>query len=299
MNQLSENQALIDHIKAIESERPRVIATEVDGQALNLIVVDGSVIDLRKYTEPLLDRPRRRKGTANFTDQTSFEEHAKRFAGPSTTLWATYSDGVPKLISVLNYHAEKEGLPEHCDHRGVYKFPFSEEWKAWQDAERVTFNQGDFAAFLEERAQDLVAANRAPDEIKATMQRLGKVIADPLDLVKLSRGLRVNVDNEVVNAKNNSTGEVEVVFKTAHTTKDKDGGVVHVPGAFVLHIPVFQRGEFITLAAFLRYRVTGNSITWGFDLYRASAAVEEAFHEVCESAAKSTGLPLFFGAPEV
>ncbi len=296
MSNESNAQAVISYIERLLATRPEVKAFEADGIEVPFVVSGGELLQLRSLVDDYLPRPRRRKGTATFTDQTSFEQHVNRFKNEASTLWATRSSEGVELRCVLNYHPSGDALPEHGDHVGVYSCPASEEWLAWQEENATWMSQSEFASFLEDRERDIVGSDKAPDDVRAAMERLGRVIAEPLDLVALARGLRVHVRSEVQNETNLQTGECEIQFKTEHSAQ-RGGQTVVVPGAFVVQIPIFERGEEVQLGVLLRYRVT-DGIKWRYDLYRPTKVLEDAFHQACESASKETALPLFFGTPE-
>ena len=294
--------AIINAIK--EMLPPPIQHIEFDGLRVPVLVSrnpdDGSLhsMGLEDLVDPARVRPRARSGSATFTNQTSFEEHAKRFAGDNTTLWGDRGDRTsPKLVSVLDYHhAGADGLPEFGAHRGVYRFPLSEEWRTWTAADGASMDQARFAEFIESNLLDVVSPDSAPDHLTATLGALEMAVASATQLVQLSRGLKVFVSSEVEDTTNLSSGECEIRFKIEH--RDKTGGKLRVPGALVIHVPVFDGGVGVTLAVLLRYQVVADRLMWTLKLYRPTAAFDAAFSEACLNAASNTGLPLFFGVSE-
>lgn len=259
-------------------------------------------------------RPKRRRGTASFTDLDSLIAHANRFKGKDSALFAIDDRKAPQLISVINYHqAGFEGAPEFGDHRGHYHFPLSDEWLAWDGKNADPMTQGEFAAFLEDRIGDVLPPpTEAPDKSMAKgntspegergsklaelQKLLGGEWAGQSRLLELARSFKVYENSTVKNAINLQTGEVQLQFETEH--KDQSGAPLKVPNMFLIGIPVFRLGPVYRMAVRLRYRNQGGKLFWIFQLYRPEAVFDDAFKEGCAYAAKETGLPLFIGKPE-
>lgn len=264
------------------------------------------VVDLKPYVDARRDRPERRAGTAQFTQLASFVQHAQRFADGHSAIFAIDNPAAPKLMSVLDYHEGNhvdedagpvEGKARFGQHRGVYNFPVSDEWKAWTSAP-AQMAQDTFAAFLEERIADVLAPEAVGDKAKEFAGELGITLASPARLMELSRGLSVRVDSRVTNAANLSTGEVQLSYEESHTARD--GGPLKVPGGFVIAIPVFRGGALYQIPVRLLYRVhrSEGRVAWSVRLHRADRSFADAFKEAAEYAREATGLPLFYGTPE-
>ncbi|EKE68720.1 DUF2303 family protein [Oceanibaculum indicum] len=260
------------------------------------------------------ERPRRRRGTASFTDLDSLIAHANRFKGEHSALFAIDDRKAPQLISVINYNqAGFDGAPEHADHRGHYHFPLSDEWKAWDAVNGRMLEQGEFAEFIEDRIGDVTAApteaadpsfakGRSDGEGQrssnlADLQKLlGGTWAGQSTLMDMSRGMKINEAARVKQATNLQTGEVQVQYETEH--KDQDGAPVKVPNMFLIIIPVFHNGPLYRIAVRLRYRLREGRISWAMQMYRPDLVFDDAFKEGCNRAAQATELPLFIGKPE-
>src|SRR6185295_9776949 len=116
----------------------------------------------------------------------------------------------PKLVSVFDYHAP--GKPAFCQHRGVYAFPLSDEWLAWQRASR-SMSQVDFAQFVEDRLLDVASPDAAPPATSQLCISLGLTLATPTQLMALSRGLTVRAEQKASQAVTLSSGELQVSFE--------------------------------------------------------------------------------------
>ena len=280
---------LEDHLE------PRLVNLEgPDGRKAKVLVVAGGL--KAQSIKPLLDEyltaPERRKGTARLHDLVSFIGHTSRFADEHSVIFADPNPKAPSLAAVLDYHQKgHEGAPRFGEHRALYNFPLSEEWLAWTSRHGVRMSQVDFAAFLEDRINDVASPPEEHELIKH-----GGFLASPSRLVELARGLEVNVGAAVKNAMNLSSGEAQIQFVTEH--RDAQGKPLSIPTAFVIGIPVFKNGAPYEVGVRLRYRVKEGSVSWFIELHRADKVFDHAFREACDTAAQSTGLPLYLGSPE-
>lgn len=278
---------------------------------------------IKKFLDEYRTTPERKKGTAKAGDLASLIGLANRFKDEYSAIFArpgklaTEADATaaaPVIEVVFNYNEpttvgvpvggsldqaleSHAGGPRFGDHRAIYAFPFSEEWKAWNLQNAKPMTQELFAMFLEDHIADVASPNGAPSELSAFFfEKLGVDFATPARLIELSRGLTVHVGQKVRNAKNLASGEAQLQFVEEH--QDAAGGELKVPGAFLLAIPVFQFDAPYHVAVRLRYRVAGGNIVWLFELHRADRIFDHAFKEACDKAKKDTGLPLFIGSPE-
>ena len=130
-------------------------------------------------------------------------------------------------------------------------------------------DQAEFAEFLEANISDM----SVPLEVEtAQYEDLFKTsFAVPTDLIALARGLTIHVGAKVKNAFRTQSGETEMVFEEAHT--GANGEPLHVPGLFLIRLPLFVGGTPVGIAARLRYRLANNAIVWSYELYRWQEAI--------------------------
>ena len=245
--------------------------------------------------------PIRRKGVARLTALDSLIDHVQRFKSAESALFAVDDAKKPAIVAVLNYHKQgSDGAPDFGDHRAVYDYPVSEEWKAWTAANLNKMTQAEFALFLEDHINDVIPLIVGEDQIGEELERYintcgGGEPASPQRLVDLSRRLDVYENSTIKSATKLQSGEGEISFASEHV--DSDGKPVKVPGLFMIAIPVFRNGPMYRIAVRLRYRVSGG-LSFFFEMWRADKAFDVAFHEGCQRVAIETELPLFFGEPE-
>ena len=204
---------------------------------------------------------------------------------------------------MLDYHeaVNSEGeprfnpLPRFGTHRAGYRFPLSAEWKAWNAANKKAMGQADFAAFVEERALDILPApsfqgdlNEADKKLKTLADLLNGKFAGPEKMMALSRGLAIFETSKVINATNINSGEGVITFEEEH--QDGEGTKLEVPNLFCIGVPVVEGGE--------PSRKQGPAIAWHYDLYRHDVVFDDAFKGACETVKAGTELPLLVGAPE-
>ncbi len=264
---------------------------------------------IKPFVDEWRDRPVRREGTATLMTLDSFIAHAVRFKDRQSMLFVDPDPKAPYLLSVLDYHEAAQvmppdeqgtwpGQPRFGRHRGVYRFPLSEEWKAWMAKNGQGMGQADFAEFLEDRIADVLdpAAASQNHEQNELVKALKGTIADPARLIDLSRGLSVRAESTVRQQLNLSSGEVQIQWDEEH--KDSTGVPLKIPNLFLLAIPVFDRGLLYEIHVRLRYRVSAGKVTWFYELHRPDRYFRHALDRACDKARADTGLPLLYGTPE-
>lgn len=283
-------------------EPQRIAAADGENVAcVYTVPANIQVLDMAKYIDAQRPAPVRRKGTARLGDLPSFIAHVNRFKDTDSAIFADNSFPNPCLTGVLNYNRiGATGAPQFGDHRAVYNFPFSKEWNIWNGKDSEGMNQSEFAAFIEDNINDILAPEDADVASSEALQKiatlLGGNFAGPSTMVTLSRGLSVYESAAVETATNLNTGEGKIVFKSEHN--DAAGAPIKVPNMFLLGIPVFENGDSYRIAVRLRYRLKQGSLTWFYQLYQINKAFDSAFKEASDNAAKATELPLFLGNPE-
>lgn len=282
----------------IDAKTLAITAPDFNGEVDVIVRPSELAIEsVAKYVDEFRSEPRRRKGVAKFQDLASFTAHATRFKDADSALFANPEPTSPTMTSLLDYHrAGSGGSPRFGEHRGVYAFPLSEEWKAWREKNAKVMLQSEFAEWIENRILDVADPTGAGDNSRAFAETAGAVFASPSRLLELSRGLTMRVGAKIQNVVNLGTGEAQMQFVTEH--QDASGAPLKVPSAFLLALPVFQNGAPYEVCARLRYRNKDAAIVWFYELYRPERIFEHAFKEACAQAQSETGLPLFVGSPE-
>ena len=237
--------------------------------------------------------PPRRKGTATADTLASFVELTNRHKDANSALFGRAIWPSPSLTAVLNYDAEGVGA-RFGDHRVVYAFPLTEEFKAWVGCNAKPMDQEVFAAFLEEHAAELAAPM---DGERSEYERLfGEAMATPQEVVMLSRHLEVFVNAKAKQGVRLQSGERVVEFSEDHV--NAKGERITIPGVFMVSLRAFVDGEPVRIPARLRYRISGGDIKWFYQLYRWEFFLREQVQRDLNEAAEKTALPSYEGSPE-
>lgn len=288
--------------------------TSAKGEQADILLAPEGLraVEMEKFFAANRDKPPRRAGTHIAHTLLAFTLLANRFKAPNSVIFAD-RDGA-RLTAILDFHPEGPGNDDarFGGHRVVYNLPHSEEWKAWLHYDGAPMDQGQFAAFVEERLADVVMPNpqmlgdisdaaaggdfgeRSPaEELAYLAKTLGGTFATPAELVTLSRGLKVREDLTVKGRVNIDNGETEITYESQYS--DGSGAPLRVPNLFLIGIPVYDLGERYVIAVRLRYRIVERKVKWFYQLYRLGKILDHAFTEAALRASADTGLPMYRG----
>jgi uncharacterized protein YfdQ (DUF2303 family) len=253
---------------------------------------------LRTLIEEQRQLPARRAGVATLQTLQGLTALLKRHQDDDSALFVDLNWRAPKIVAIVDYHRQTMAAnphePRHLQHRLEYTFPLSEGWQKWVKKNGRPMNQAQFAAFIEDRISDVSAPK---DTEQAEYEALFKTkIADPFEIVTLSRGLSVSVSAKVQRDVRLQSGEAEMVFEEVH----RDGGnqKLVVPGLFMLSLPVFFRGENVRLPVRLRYRVKEGNVFWFYQMWEPDRFVTDAVERARDAIVVETGVPAYEGAAE-
>jgi hypothetical protein len=263
-------------------------------------------------------KPARRRGTATLTDLDSLVSWANRFKGETSALFAHDDPQSPSLMCIADYHAIGAADPtdpfgdptaRHCAHRAVYKFPLSDEWKAWTSVSGVALDKDDLGEFIERNAKDIfdptpaILAGKDSDKnqdwenrLIRTAQQIEGRYGQLTQLLAMSRRFAVYETTDLTVTSNRDTGEASIQFLNEH--KDADGAPLKVPNLIIIGIPVFRGGAPYRLPVRFRYRKQGAAVKFILTPYNPERAFDAALREAVTRAQEQTELPLFYGAPE-
>ena len=257
-----------------------------------------TVVSLHDEIETYRQGPARTKGEARVETLESFIELVNRHKDATSVIFAATGWPNPKLTAVIDYHGFDVDSSAHttawAQHRIVYPFPLTEEFKVWIGKNGAKMSQVDFAAFLEEHAAELSAPM---DGERTEFELLFKErFASPNELIDLSRSLEVFVGAKVKQGTRLQSGERQVLFETEHM--NGKGEPIDIPGIFMVSVAPFVDGDLVRIPARIRYRIAGGDIVWFYQLYRWEYWLRTRVQNDLLLAAKGTTLPTFEGAPE-
>lgn len=272
-----------------------------------VVPMGKSLVSLKPTLDEFRALPERRRGTSQMRDVNSFIDMVLRFKSGNTTIFANPDRAKPSLTAMFDYHPKGDDAKnaDWLRHQSVYAPQLSDEWKAWGANNAKWMGQGDFALFIEERIPDLIVPNLDDPKLKTYATLVDGIWANPADMVKLSRGLQINVGSTVKNAQTLNSGEVSIVYETEH--RDGAGQPLKIATLFTIAIQVFYAGTLYRIAARLRYRENQGVITWQYQLVRPDLVFDDAFNgppagegdlSIVEKVKTETGVPVFLGSPE-
>lgn len=301
-----ETQGLAAAIAAVnslgvEATKPEVVLVSTEGLATGLPAKVPLSFDRKaqKFVsiKGLIDEhrlvPERRKGIAAVDTLASFVALTNRHKDGGSVLFGKIAWPDPKLTAVINYH-DLDNVARFGDHRVDYAFPLTDEFKSWVECSGKPMKQEEFAAFLEEHAGELASPE---DGERSLYEPLFKEnFGTPSEILMLSRHLEVHVNAKAKQGIRLQSGERTVEFSEEHV--NAKGEKVVIPGVFMVSVPAFVDGSAVRIPARLRYRISGGSIVWFYQLFRWELFLREQVQYDLRDAAEKTGLPYFEGSPE-
>ncbi len=290
---------------ALTGQSTPVLVEAPDGSSQAPILVLPQTLKVHSLAEELdkyRDRPQRRKGTSTAETLESFIALTERFMDGGSAVFARNDPKAPTLTAVLDYHPiGADQPPRFGQHRLRYAFPISPEWQAWTEACGEWMDQGSFAALIEDRIDDIqpppdLNTDPAAADLKSILRVTGGKIADQLEMITLSKGIKINENAQAEQKIDLQSGQGTIFYQSEH--KDGSGNKLEVPPLFLIGIPVFTRGTIYRLPVKLRYRLDHGQVKWRADLHRPDKVYEHAFEQACAQVQEKTALPLYHGAPE-
>lgn len=267
--------------------------------SIPVAIVNGKQPELRSVQRLLEEYrlfPERKSGQAVAQTFASFVELVNRHKTADSVVFADMDWKKPSLTAVIDYHqAASGGKAAFGRHRVHYAFPLSEEWQAWIALNGEKMGQENFAHFIEDHVAELSSPTEA--EIVEFERQFATRVATPSQLVELSRGLQVNIAARVKNVTTLQSGEGQIAWEESH--QDADGKPLKVPGMFILNMAPFFMGDQVRIPVRLRYRPSGASIVWFYQIYRPDQAITQHVRDVLAEAREKTELPAYEGTPEM
>lgn len=300
----SENTAILDaarrfgDIEGVELEPDELPKTLEMFPAVFSVPSGRRLVSVKQFIDELRTRPVRKAGTSELTTIDSFVAQVNRTKDANTVIFADVaSRQEPRLLAVFDYNeAGPTGGPRFGTHRALYRFPVSDQWKAWTGKPIEGIGQADFAEFLESRIMDVLDPTSTGKTLDAFCKQLGITLASPQRLMELSRGLALHAEHKVIQNVNIGSGEAQIGFSENHT--DTAGAPLKVPGGFAIAIPVFRNGPAYQIPVRLRYRVGGGQIRWTLQPQRLDEVWDDAVTESVNAVTTKTELTTLFGTPE-
>jgi len=235
---------------------------------------DDEVLDVLNL-EHLREEPRSVRGSARFTDASSFAAYVTRLADTRTTVWSDRERSA--ITAVFNDHAGPQ-VPGWRDHTAVFRPQTDPDWAAWIERSGKLGSSEAFAEFLEEHYAAIIEPSAADMlEIATTFQAHRSV--------SFSKGTRLQ------------SGDVQLRYQEETSASAGARGNIEIPSVFTVSLAPYLGLSPVKVIARLRYRIREGNLAIGYVLHRPDEVQESAF-EALTSQVK-TGLPeetpVYFG----
>lgn len=218
------------------------------------------------------DAPARIRQAVAFETPQALITYLRDFGTAATTrIFASLADR--KVSALIDYHGAADHSPSWTTHKAIYPAAFAPAFAAWAAVHGKDIPQREFAAFLEDRAEDAVS----PDP--ATLME----VASKFEAVR-------NVDFR--SAINVSTNERQFKYEE----KDSVGGAVAAPKAIKLFTPVFQGCDPVEWAVRFAYDIDGGKLKFRVTIHRFDELLDAQFERLLDAIAVGCpGIPVHRG----
>jgi len=273
----TENDAILEAGRDQTDAHSRVV--EVDGIPVGITNNGGLEVlhDVIQIANQRMPRPRRRRGHTRHTTLDSLITYTATYGGSDTCIWASRDAGT--ITAIYDYHAAGPDKAGWAQDRATYDCPVDPRWEFWGRACEVPHTQDGFGDLIDENLEDLVELDGGPK---------------PLDVLELSRSLRVDIAESYERKINPATGEYNLVAKM-----ERGASSTAIPRAFGLAIPVFVGGPKYMVECRIKLRMTKGQPRFDLTLHREREIHDRAFADVVETVEKRTGRRVFAGDPGV
>lgn len=208
-------------------------------------------------------------------ERTALVAYVNRFRDGRSVIFADFDHG---LISArLDWHEAADAAvplaPQPCEHEARLLLRPSEEYRRWSGMEGKMHPQAEFAAFLEENAEDIVEP-------------------EPATMIEISRDLEAAQGVNFKASVRLESGDRALVYETETRVK----GEITVPREFRVSIPLYQGEEPVTLRCAFRYRIGGGGLSLGFEWRRVEYLRQAHFRQIAYAVSEETGCPVYLGS---
>ena len=307
----------IKQLVQLGADRAAVSVLSVnDGGRQFLMTPSGiTATDITDAVLKSLPNPQHRADTVTLLNIESFSDFVLRYQQPTTVLFADQTK--PRITAVFDYHdainIERDyipaieapedhipapvppPLPQWGRFRAVFNFPQSQQYLIWAGADRKPKTQAELAQFIEDNTLDILEPDAIGDDaaLARAVKSLGIRLGGQAAILEASRGLSVTSTEQIIQAVNIATGEVQIGYTQSHT--DNSRAQLSIPSGFLIGLPIFEGGARYRLLVRLHYRKEGNALKWHIDIFQIENAFRDAFTSESQGAQGRTGAPLFYG----
>lgn len=202
-------------------------------------------------------------------DADSFVEYFKKYSNPNSRIFVDLHNRL--ITAVLDYHEVKSSdAPNPVARRGTHilthTFRHTRKWEAWSAknsaTDAITFGQESFADFMEERIEDVVAADQSA--IRA-----------------MCDGIYATQSAAFANMKRTPGGTTSLSF--TEEAGAKAAGDVPIPNRFTIKLAPFEGTDEVSVSCLLRVQIDKNvkpPIKLSYRMLNIAEIMDNAVREV-------------------
>lgn len=247
--------------------------------------------------EDCLALPIRKRANIQLDDAASFSTYVNLHKKSSSVLYAKIKiqEQVLNVMGIMDDHEfnvqqEQKDAPPNTvigdaawrEHVVQFTPPKTLEWLKWNLHNKKSMSQLEFAAFIEDNLPDIQAVAGSPSGA---------------DMLKMALGFEQTSDAKFSSKLNNQSGGVTMEFIS---TDDKATvSRMEVFNRFTLGLKVFLNGHAYPLEARLKYRASGGSVSFWYELVRPDRVFNTACETTLNAIQEQTALTLLFGQANV
>lgn len=237
----------------------------------------------------LLEKPLRKKGTANLHDAASLIKYVQKHQQEGTQVFidADYSKGNIEVTAIINGHTSQDA--DWGDHRAFYSPRHTTAAKKWLGNTGEKMNQAQFAAFLTNCARDIVSKN--PDNENAVYPTAAEVLDFALNLEYTEKTIFKQGYRE-------QDGRINFTFQSEDAGKTETN--LKAFERFAIAFTPFQGGDSYFVEALLKFRIDKNSgalVLW-YELQQIEAVIEQATADIAKTLQDAfADIDIYFGKP--
>jgi uncharacterized protein YfdQ (DUF2303 family) len=248
---------------------------QIEGTTHLVIPKDFQHIDVTAAIEKTGAAPRRKQGTVQLSDLTSFNVFVADQGKPDTT-YIYANPEARTLTAVLNDHERADAAAGWRDQRAVYTAELSREFATWLKNDKVPMEQEAFAIFLEDNISD---------------------VCDPSGetLLTIALSLQAKTSVDFSTARRLDNGQVQLTYTEVIDAR-AGGGSIEIPREFTLGVRLFKNADAYRVRARLKYRMLSGKVKFWYELDRAENAIEDAFQLYIDQA-RENGYTVLLGKP--
>lgn len=251
--------------------------TNVQGRHHVILPPNYERKDITDLVEKSQPTPNRKTGTVLLKDLASLLAYcdAQTVANNAAAGGFIYCDGDTRSITAV-FNDNRAAEPGWRDHRAEFKAEFTPEFAKWLDQNGKHMGQTEFAEFIEDNFAD---------------------ITEPAaqNLLDVATTIQAKTDISFSSAKRLDNGQVQLGYTETIDARAGANGALQIPKLFTIGVRIFKNGTGYKINARLKYRLSGGSVKFWYELDRPERSVEAAFEGYVDKVRETSGYVVLLG----